>query len=507
MSKTLDKDFEKRLWAAADALRGNISSENYMHIIIGILFLKHMSDKYDIAVEKLKEEYPDRWKYYSTDKDFLQVEGVSFVIPEEASWSYIEKYATQPVIGQKIDEALLKIEQNNSELRGLFTKNYNREELDQNKLGQVVSEFSNLDLHELGEDIIGKVYEYFLGQFFLKQGQKGGEFYTPKSIVQLMSKLINPKGETTKKIYDPTSGTGGMLVQARQAIIENGGDPDSLIAYGQEYQNETWKLSKVNLLLHGFNVKNIRLGSKSADTFTDDQHKGERFDYVLANPPFNVKVWGYDKLLDDPRWEWGIPPKGNANYAFLSHMIHKLNDNGEGATVLANGSLSGSGKDEVAIRQNLVNDNRIEAIISLPDKLFYTTGIPVCIWVFSKNKKTDNVLMIEAKNLEGNMLSKKNRELTQEDIIKIVNVYNEHKQGKNVEEIGFAKTVSKEELNENDWSFVPGRYVGIVKEEIDVELTKKEIQELGEELNQLFEEFNELIPKVKKSIKKVIEEN
>ncbi len=504
MSKKV-QDFEKSLWASADALRGNISSENYMHIIIGILFLKHMSDKYDKAVEKLKLEYPDNWEAFSRDKDFLQDYEVSFVIPKEGSWDYIKTYASQPNIGEKMDEAFLKIENENIELRGLFNKNYNREELDQSRLGQVVSEFSNINLDELGEDIVGRVYEYFLGQFFLKQGQKGGEFYTPKSIVELISRIVNPQGDEIKRIYDPTAGTGGMLVQARNAIIKNGGNPDNLIAYGQELMNETWKLSRVNLLLHGFNVNSVKLGDKSADTFSDDQHKGERFDYIMANPPFNVKVWGQEKLLDDPRWEWGVPPKGNANYAFLSHMIHKLNDSGEGATVLANGSLSASGKDEVNIRKNLLEKKNIEAIISLPDKLFYTTGIPVCIWVFTKNKTTEEVLMIEAKNLEGNMLSKKNRELTDEDINKIAETYEKHKSGEIIEEIGFAKSVKVSEIEENDWSFVPGRYVGILKEEVDVELTKSEISELAKDLDKLFDEFNELVPKVKESIKKVLD--
>ncbi len=502
MGQKVDREFEKRLWASADALRGNISSENYMHIVIGIMFLKHMSDKYDKAIEKIKNDYPDRLDKYKNNIDILSSKyGVSFIIPNESSWGYIEQFTTQPNIGEIIDNAFEKIEEKNISLRGLFDKNYNREELDQAKLGQVVSEFSNIDLDKMGEDVIGRTYEYFLGEFFLKQGQKGGEFYTPKSIVDLIVRVVNPK---RGKVYDPTAGTGGMLVQARQAYINKGGDPDDIVAYGQEYQNKTWKLSKVNLLLHGFKMDNIHLGAKSADTFTQDQFKGERFDYIMANPPFNLKNWGWEKLQDDPRWEWGMPPKGNANYAFISHMIHKLDSTGRGATVLANGSLSGAGKDEVNIRKNLIKDNYVDAIISLPDKLFYTTGIAVCIWVFNKNKKNNNVLMIEAKNLEGNMLSKKNRELTEEDLIKITNTYKEHEKGNNVEEIGFAKTISKDEIEENDWTFVPGRYVGIAKSEVDVELTKKEIEELGKELDVLFDEFEDLIPKVKESIKKAI---
>ncbi len=501
MSKTLDKEFERKLWASADALRGNISSENYMHIVIGILFLKHMSDKYDSAVAKLKKNYGDDYKKYKYDKDLL--EGSSFVVPEKASWNYIEQFATQPEIGLVLDNAFTEIEEVNVELRGLFDKNYNRSELDQTKLGQVVSEFSNIDLENFGEDVIGRVYEYFLGEFFLKQGQKGGEFYTPKSIVDLICRIVDPK---EGKLYDPTAGTGGMFVQARESIKKQNGDPDSIVAYGQEYQNKTWRLSKVNLLLHGFPIENIKLGAKSADTFTEDQHKGEHFDYIMANPPFNVKVWGYEKLQDDPRWEeLGMPPKGNANYAFLSHMIYKLKDSGRGATVLANGSLSGSGKDEVAIRKAMIEKNYIDAIIALPDKLFYTTGIPVCIWVFNKNKKNKNVLMINAEQFEGNMLSKKNRELTEDELNKIVGWYKDHLKGNEIEnEIGYAKTVTQKEIEENEFSFVPGRYVGIYEEPIDIEETKKEIKKAGIELKELFEEMNELIPQVEKSIDKII---
>lgn len=499
----IEQEFEKKLWAAADALRGNISSENYMHIIIGILFIKNMSDKYDDSIEKIKKEFPNNWEDLSKDKSILENFGTSFIIPKVANWGYLEKFATQEVIGEKIDSAFFEIEKSNPELKGLFNKNYNREELDQGRLGQVVSEFSNIRIDE-SKDIVGRVYEYFLGQFFLKQGQKGGEFYTPKSIVELLSKIVDPDGKKPRSIYDPTAGTGGMLVQARKSIIENKGNPDNLNAYGQELMNETWKLSRVNLLLHGFSNDAIHLGDKSADTLLNDLHENKKFDYVMANPPFNIKKWGHDKLEGDERWMWGEPPKGNANYAFISHMISKLKNDGRGATVLANGSLSGSGKEEVTIRKNLVKDNLIDAIISLPDKLFFTTGIPVCIWVFNKKKKNERILMVEAKNLPGNMLSKKNRELTKDDIIKIIGNYKEHSKGNNIEEIGFSKTITKDELENNDWSFVPGRYVGILKEEIDIDATKKEIEELGNELNDLFDQFQKLLPKVKDSIKELI---
>lgn len=499
--ETMNSELEKKLWSAADALRGNQSSEEYMHIVIGLMFLKHMSDNLDFLVNKYEKENNDSLDL--NDKDDLSLIGASFVIPEKAKWSYIAQYATKSNIGAVIDQAFEAIEQSNPELLGLFDKNYNQEALDQNRLGMVVSEFSNLNLQEFGEDIIGRTYEYFLGEFFKKQGQKGGEFYTPKSIVKLMVEIINPK---EGKIYDPAAGTGGMLVQARQHIIQSKGNPDLLVAYGQEFQNKTWKLSRINLLLHGFQNDNIKLGLKSADTFTEDLHHGERFNYVLANPPFNIKKWGAERLLNehDLRWEWGYPPKGNANYAWLSHMIHKLAPNGRGATVLANGSLSSSGKDELTIRKNFVKDNVIEAIIILPDKLFYTVGIPACIWVFNKNKKSNNILMINASDFEGEMKSKKLRILTDKDIKKIVNVYKDFINGKQIEEIGFAKDVSNKEIEENDYSFVPGRYVGFVEEEIDREKAQQEIKESAIELKKLFAEFENLMPKVNEAIEKAL---
>lgn len=503
MSK-MNKELEAKLWASADALRGNISSEQYMHIVIGIMFIKHMSDKYENAVEKLKVVEPKNWQKYSLDKDILAADyNVSFIIPNESSWNFIKRYATSEKIGEIIDNAFMRIEETNPELKGLFDKNYNREEIDQYKLGMVVSEFSNVDLSKMGEDIIGRTYEYFLGEFFKKQGQKGGEFYTPMSIVDLMVKIVKP---TKGKLYDPTAGTGGMLVQARQNIIDNGGNADELVAYGQEYQDKTWKLSKINLLLHGFNVNNVKLGAKAADTFTNDQHAGETFDYILANPPFNVKSWGYEKLLEDPRFrELGMPPKGNANYAFLSHMIFKLNKEGRGATVLANGSLSSSGKDEYEIRKKMVDKNYIDAIIVLPDKLFYTVGIPACIWVFNKKKVNKNILMIDGSKVEGKMLSKKVRELTKDDIQAFINVYNDHSIGKNVDVKGFAKTITIDDLVTNDFSFVPGRYVDSVVEVVDKDKVKHEIKTISVELTNLLREFNTLTPKVEEAIKKALE--
>ncbi len=502
----MDKELEKKLWTAADHMRGNISSEQYMHIVIGIMFIKSMSDKYTVALEKIKEEYGDKWEYFAEDHDILISDyNCSFIIPEKARWSYISEFASSPEIGKKIDEAFLLIEEKNDILKGLFDKNYNREELDQTRLGNVVSEFSNIDINKYGDDIIGRIYEYFLGQFFLKQGQKGGEFYTPQCVVKLLVELIEPNNGT---LYDPACGTGGMFVQAKNHLKEIGEDHSSITIYGQEFQDKTWKLARINLLLQGFNAVDVHLGSRSADTFKNDHHKGLTFDYILANPPFNQKQWGLEELEDDPRWQWGTPPKNNANYAWLSHMLYKLNPTkGRAAVVLANGSLSGANKTEVEFRKRVVEDNKLEMIISLPDKLFYTTGIPVCVWVFNNDKKTDEVLFIDASNIEGNMLSKKLRELQDNDINKITDTLDEFRTGKEVEEIGFSKSVSVEEIKDSDYSFVPGRYVGFLKEEINEDELKEELLKTSLELESLFHEFNELIPEVKEAISKALEFN
>ena len=495
----MNKDLEAKLWKTADALRGNIASENYMHIVIGIMFLKHMSDNFDKKIKKYELETGE--KIDREDRDSLADADLSFIIPNKARWDYIAKFATETNIGEVLDNAFEEIESKNNELEGLFEKNYNREEIDQIRLGKVVSEFSNMNLEEFGEDIVGRTYEYFLGEFFKKQGQKGGEFYTPKNIVNLMVQIIDPK---EGKIYDPAAGTGGMLVQARKHIIEKGGNPDKLVPYGQEFQNKTWKLSRINLLIHGFYAESMYLGAKSADTFTDDQHRGKKFDYILANPPFNIKNWGLEHLDDsDPRWKWGIPPKNNANYAWISHMIYKLENNGIGATILANGSLSGVGKNEYEIRKQFVNEGVIKAIIALPAKLFYTVQIPACIWVFSK-QKVDKMLMIDASQFEGEMISKKLRILTNDDISKISKTFKAHMKNQNINEIGFAKSVTKQEIIDNDYSFVPGRYVGFVEEQIDKEKIREEIKKSAKELHILFNEVVKLVPKIEDSINKAI---
>lgn len=475
------KELEKRLWDAADQLRGNISSEEYMYVVIGILFLKQMSDTHEKSQNKIREKYKSNWADKINDIAYLRDAGCNFIIPEKATWNYISDYSTSVEIGQILDKAFEEIENFNDELLGIFDKNYSRDYLDQIKLGRVVSIFSNIDLSEYGEDIIGRTYEYFLGEFFIKQGQKGGEFYTPKSIVSLMVNIVNP---IDGRLYDPCCGTGGMFVQARQHLLESNKSTDSLLIIGQEYQNKTWKLARINLLLQGFDNKMIKLGHESADTFTNDLHKDEKVDYILANPPFNVKKWGRESLEDDSRWKWGLPPANNGNYAWLSLMLDKLNDDGKAAIVLSNGSLTSSTKEEKNIRKSFLEQNLISAIIMLPDKLFYTTGIPACIWVFDKNKKNDEVLFIDASEL-GTLVdgSKKNKEISEQYINDLSKIYHDFSSSVRINEKGLAKSIPLKEIVEKDYSLLPGSYLELKEnekrseQEINIDL-KKNIDEL-----------------------------
>lgn len=498
------KEIETKLWSAANMLRGNMSAEEYMHTVLGILSLKYITDRFKLGLLNLTNDGLDL-TLVTPEEFYYQYN--AFIVPSESNWDHIIKFANSSEIGEKIDTAFIKLENENEMLRGIFSKNFNREGMDQAKLGNVIKIFSNEDFtKENDEDIIGRIYEYFLGKFFRDRGQGGGEFYTPTSIVQLMVNLIKPMKGT---IYDPACGSGGILIQSKRYIEEHGGKPEDITAYGQEYNNVTWKLAKLNLVLNGFPLLdtdgNGVLGQRSADTFTDDQHKNLKFDYVMANPPFNMKEWGQPKLLQDSRFKWGIPPAGNANYAWLSHMISKLTSEGKAAIVLANGSLSSAQKSEKSIREEFVNQNKVDAIIELPDKLFYTTGIPACIWIFNNKKSNDNILMVSASNFEGEMLSKKLRELTNKNIEDINSVYTKHTNNEFVNSIGFAKTITKDELIENDFSFVPGRYVGTIVENIDIEKTKEEIKGLSNELLLLMKEFDVLSPKIKESIKKALE--
>ncbi len=492
----------RKFWNDLKKMQGSISSEQFMEVIIGIIFLKSVSEKYKIALSKLKTDNSEGWENFIDDSDVLAADyNCSIIVPENSTWDYIAEFSASSEIGKKLDDAFLLLEEKNSILRGLFDKIYNRNEQDQAKLGEIVSLFSNIQEDE-SISTLKRIFKYFLEQFYLDTKNKTAKLYTPQSILNLMTELIEPNNG---KLYDPVCGTGGFLVSAKNRILNSFEDEFSLATYGQELEHKAWKIAKVNLLINEFNALDIHLGDNSADTLKDDQHSEIVFDYILANPEFNQSDWGLKLLEDDPRWKWGKPPGNNANYAWISHILYKLNPNkGKAAILLSNGSLSASGNDSRDFRQNLINDNKVEAIISLPDKMFFKGNMQASIWLFSNDKKTKDILFIDATKLQGNMVSKKIRTLTQSDVKLLKGILCQFREGKNIYEAGFYKSVSINEIKESDYSFVPGRYVGFVKEEIDEAQLKEELESSAKELRKLYIEFNKLFPEVEIAIEKAL---
>ena len=485
--------FEEKLWEAADKLRNNMDAAEYKHVILGLIFLKYVSDTFREKYDSLMAEEPD----YAEDRDEYLAEGV-FWVPENARWSYIAQHSKQAEIGQIVDTALDAIEKENDSLKGVLPKNYSRPELDKRILGEIIDLFTNINVggQEAREkDVLGRVYEYFLGKFAANEGKGGGEFYTPKCIVKLMVEMVEPyKGY----VYDPACGSGGMFVQSQNFIKEHSGNTFDISVYGQESNPTTWKLAKMNLAIRG--IEN-NLGSKNADTFHDDLHKTLKADFVLANPPFNDSDWGGASLQDDPRWKWGVPPTGNANYAWLSHMVDKLGQTGIAAVVLANGSLSSNTSNEGEIRKNFLNADLVDCIVALPDKLFYTTGIPVCIWFLNRDKKhKGKTLFIDARK-QGEMVTRRLRELSDEDIRKIADTYINYKHGAGYEDIqGFCKVATIDEIREHDYILTPGRYVGIEEVEDDGEPFEEKMDRLTTELAKQFQKSKELEEEIRKQL-------
>lgn len=380
-------DFENDLWAMADKLRGNIQPSEYKDVILGLIFLKYISDSFEEKYNELVEEGDG----FEEDIDAYTEDNVFFV-PQSARWSYIKENAKQSTIGQIIDDAMIAIERENKSLKGVLSKNYARPELDKTKLGELIDLFSfNLGSKEAkAKDILGRVYEYFLGKF----GSSEGEFYTPPSIVKMLVSMIEPfKG----RVYDPCCGSGGMFVQSGKFVEEHKGRKDDIHIYGQEFTATTWRLCKMNLAIRGLDGD---LGERDADTFGNDLHKNLRADYILANPPFNIS--DYSLIQDDARWKYGIPPQNNANYAWIQHIISKLSPKGTAGFVLANGSMSTSTKQEAEIRKNIIEAGLVDCIVTMPTNLFYNVTIPVCLWFISKKRETrkDKILFIDARKME-----------------------------------------------------------------------------------------------------------
>jgi type I restriction enzyme M protein len=483
--------YEKQLWEMADKLRNQIEPSEYKHVVLGLIFLKYITDSFNERYEEVKKEYPG----LEEDRDAYTAANVFFV-PKEARWDYIKKNAKQPIIGNIIDNAMVLIEKENPPLKNVLPKNYGRADLDKIMLGELVDLFS-FDVggkEARAKDVLGRVYEYFLKNF----GTGEGQFYTPPTMVDLLVNMIEPyKG----RVYDPCCGSGGMFVQSAKFVEEHQGKLGDISVYGQESIPTTWRLAKMNLAIRGIDAN---LGSKNADTFTEDLHKNLKADFILANPPFNVKDWGQEKLLEDPRWEWGIPPAGNANYAWISHIINKLSANkGVAGFVLANGALSTMGKEEFEIRKNILEAGLVDCIVAMPSQLFYDVSIPVSLWFISKNKekRKDKVLFIDARKM-GYMETRRHRELTKEEVKKIYTTYHNWRDNNNYQnEDGFSKSATLEEIRRHNYILTPGRYVGLEEVKDDGIPFEEKMEELVSELDELFEESKKLKEEIKEKLR------
>ena len=491
--------FEETLWKSADKLRGSMDSAEYKYVVLGLIFMKYISDKFETKYEELVEEGDG----FEEDRDEYEAENI-FWVPKEARWSYLKDNAKDPKIGQIIDDAMILIEKENSTLAGVLDKRYARTELDKRRLGELIDLISTIKLHKNGEkDLLGRVYEYFLGQFASSEGKGGGEFYTPTSVVKTLVEMIEPyKG----RIYDPACGSGGMFIQSEKFIEEHAGRIGDLSIYGQELNATTWKLCKMNLAIRGLDGN---IGPHQADTFHDDLHKTLKADYVLANPPFNISDWGGNKLTEDVRWKYGVPPEGNANYAWLEHIVYHLAPNGVAGVVLANGALSSNTSNEGVIRKNLVDAKLVDAIVALPEKLFYSTQIPVSLWILNRNKKDnpkfrereDEILFIDGRNL-GELVDRKHRELSSEDIKKISDTYHNYRNlnGQYEDIQGFCKAAKLDEVREHEYVLTPGRYVGIEEQEDDGIPFEEKMKALTSQLGELFEKSRSLEDEIRKNL-------
>ena len=495
---TADIGFEKKIWDAACVLRGNMDASEYKNVILGLIFLKYISDSFDTKYQELLVE----GEGFEEDRDEYTSENIFFV-PAGARWSDIAAKAHEPEIGTVIDNAMIAIEGENKKLKGILPKNFARPELDKRRLGEVVDLFTNVQMADGADekDLLGRTYEYCLRNFAAQEGKNAGQFYTPSCVVRTIVEILQP---FNGRVYDPCCGAGGMFVQSADFVKNHQGNINNISVYGQESNPTTWKMAKMNLAIRGIDGN---LGEIPEDTFLNDQHPTMRADYVMANPPFNLTPWGADKLKEDQRWKFGMPPASNANFAWIQHMIWHLAPNGKMGMVLANGSLSSQSGGEGEIRKNIIEADLVECIIALPTQLFYTTQIPVSLWFISKKKKQPGkTLFIDARNM-GEMVTRSLRELTdgskdeeKNDIKKLADVYNAFIAGTLEDEKGFCAVVSTEEIAKQDYILTPGRYVGIAEQEEDGEPFEDKMVRLTTELAGLFAESNALQEEINKKL-------
>lgn len=485
--------FEKQIWDAACVLWGHIPAAEYRKVIVGLIFLRYVSSAFDKRYKELVAEGDG----FEDDRDAYTMENVFFV-PEDARWDKISSVAHTEEIGTVIDNAMREIEKENTTLKNVLPKNYASPDLDKRVLGEVVDLFTNLDMenNQGNKDILGTTYQYCIQQFAAYEGVKGGEFYTPASVVKTIVAILKPFENS--RIYDPCCGSGGMFVQSSEFVKVHAGKRGELSVYGQESNADTWKMAKMNMAIHGIDAD---FGPYQADTFFNDLHSTLKADFIMANPPFNLSNWGQDKLLDDVRWKYGVPPAGNANFAWIQHMIHHLAPNGKIGLVLANGALSTQTSGEGEIRKRIIEDDLIEGIIAMPTQLFYSVTIPVTLWFISKNKKQKGkTLFIDARKM-GHMVDRKHRDFDDvEDIQKLADTFTAFQNGTLEDVKGFCAAVSTEEIAKQDYILTPGRYVGIEEQEDDGEPFEEKMTRLTSELTDMFKKSHELEEEIKKKL-------
>lgn len=541
-------ELDKKLWNAADKLRSTLDASQYKHTVLGLVFLKYVSDAFKIRQDELTDQFknPDH-DYYLDPEDFggedseeyaeeLKVELEQrdyyaevnvFWVPAAARWQFLQDNNKTVIggaelklpdgstkkfssVGHLIDNALEQIEVDNQKLKGVLNKLYTRLQIDQAKLGELIDLIATIPFNHASlnsKDILGHVYEYMLGQFALAEGKKGGQYYTPKSIVSLIVQMLEPfKG----RVYDPAMGSGGFFVQSEHFITEHKGKIGEVSIYGQEYNHTTWQLAAMNMAIRGID---FNFGKEPANTYTNDQHPDLRADYVMANPPFNMKEWDTGVSENDPRWKYGTPPSGNANFAWLQHMLYHLAPNGSMGLLLANGSMSSNTNNEGSIRRALVENDLVECMVALPGQLFTNTQIPACIWFLTKNKderitasgrkfrnRKGEVLFIDARNL-GYMKDRVLRDFTQEDLNRVTELFHNWQTGEGYEDVaGFSKSEELKEIEKQDFVLTPGRYVGAVVEEDDGERFAEKMARLTSQLKKQFEESDRLEAEIKKNL-------
>jgi type I restriction enzyme M protein len=501
--------FEAKLFLAADKLRGSMDAGEYKHVALGLVFLKYISDAFGTVFDKLQaDEYADE----EDAEEYLAER--TFWVPKEARWGYLQANAKQPTIGKLVDDAMLAIEKSNTSLKGVLPTNYAREALNKTMLGELIDLISTIGMNEESDkskDILGRVYEYFLGGFAGAEGKRGGEFYTPRSVVRVLTEMLEPyKG----RVYDPCCGSGGMFVQSEKFVVEHGGRIGDIRVYGQEMNNTTWRLAKMNMAVRGIDA-DIKWNNEGS--FHKDELADLKADFILANPPFNISDWGGNRLSEDVRWKYGIPPVGNANYAWLQHIIHHLAPNGTAGVVLANGSMSSNSQGEGDIRQSFVEHDLVDCMVALPGALFYSTAIPACLWFLAKNKDAEGlrnrkgeVLFIDARKL-GELFDRVRRELNDEDIAKISDTYHawrgeEHaieRRGSYEDISGFCYSASLEDVKTQGYILTPGRFVGAEDELDDGVPFEEKFESLKAKLTEQFNKGSTLENRILKTLQNI----